>query len=411
MSTALDVIDAGPEHAEAVVDIIHRSFGARPTLDPPSTALDETVESIAEVLAGPGGLLVERRGEPMGALALRRVAARPARPAPGQRRPRPAVAWRRVGHGRRRRGHGRGARQGRHLAARPRGAARHGAVLVASPLPPAAPRRARSSSSARRCGSRARCRRPRRCTTSRAGRPSSSVPATCSCSPATSAPARPRSRRDSARPCGSAGPVTSPTFVLARTHPSLVDGPALVHVDAYRLGSAEEVDDLDLDASADRVGHRRRVGCRRGGAAQRQLAVGDHRGARRPPDRPAGHRDRRRRAIRTATTTSRASSPSSPTARAGPASPPLDPSLVGSRHAPARVRHGDTGRSPSPCTTGPTSWPRRRGRGRWPTASCSHPPSMPRWPTPAPPCRTSPTSPSASVPARSRACGSASSPP
>jgi tRNA threonylcarbamoyladenosine biosynthesis protein TsaE len=48
------------------------------------------------------------------------------------------------------------------------------------------------------------------------------------------------------------GPVTSPTFVLARSHPSLVDGPALMHVDAYRLGSAEEVDDLDLDASADR---------------------------------------------------------------------------------------------------------------------------------------------------------------
>jgi tRNA threonylcarbamoyladenosine biosynthesis protein TsaE len=47
------------------------------------------------------------------------------------------------------------------------------------------------------------------------------------------------------------GPVTSPTFVLARTHPSLVDGPALVHVDAYRLGSAAEVDDLDLDTASD----------------------------------------------------------------------------------------------------------------------------------------------------------------
>ncbi|WP_440710115.1 tRNA (adenosine(37)-N6)-threonylcarbamoyltransferase complex ATPase subunit type 1 TsaE [Herbiconiux sp. YIM B11900] len=43
------------------------------------------------------------------------------------------------------------------------------------------------------------------------------------------------------------GPVTSPTFVLARTHPSLVGGPALVHVDAYRLGSALELDDLDID--------------------------------------------------------------------------------------------------------------------------------------------------------------------
>ncbi|MGQ7295419.1 tRNA (adenosine(37)-N6)-threonylcarbamoyltransferase complex ATPase subunit type 1 TsaE [Quadrisphaera sp. KR29] len=48
---------------------------------------------------------------------------------------------------------------------------------------------------------------------------------------------------------GVRGPVTSPTFVISRVHPSLVGGPALVHVDAYRLGSAAEVDDLDLDAS------------------------------------------------------------------------------------------------------------------------------------------------------------------
>lgn len=51
------------------------------------------------------------------------------------------------------------------------------------------------------------------------------------------------------------GPVTSPTFVIARVHPSLAaargfgaSGPALVHADAYRLGSAVELDDLDLDA-------------------------------------------------------------------------------------------------------------------------------------------------------------------
>jgi ATPase, YjeE family len=47
------------------------------------------------------------------------------------------------------------------------------------------------------------------------------------------------------------GPITSPTFVIARVHPSLCDGPALVHVDAYRLGGRLEVDDLDLDASLD----------------------------------------------------------------------------------------------------------------------------------------------------------------
>jgi tRNA threonylcarbamoyladenosine biosynthesis protein TsaE len=50
---------------------------------------------------------------------------------------------------------------------------------------------------------------------------------------------------------GVRGPVTSPTFVIARTHPSLVGGPALVHVDAYRLGSQLELDDLDLDADLD----------------------------------------------------------------------------------------------------------------------------------------------------------------
>jgi tRNA threonylcarbamoyladenosine biosynthesis protein TsaE len=45
------------------------------------------------------------------------------------------------------------------------------------------------------------------------------------------------------------GAVTSPTFVIARVHRSLVGGPDLVHADAYRLGSLAEVDDLDLDAS------------------------------------------------------------------------------------------------------------------------------------------------------------------
>jgi tRNA threonylcarbamoyladenosine biosynthesis protein TsaE len=41
--------------------------------------------------------------------------------------------------------------------------------------------------------------------------------------------------------------VTSPTFVLARVHRS--GRLPLVHVDAYRLGSMADVDDLDLDAS------------------------------------------------------------------------------------------------------------------------------------------------------------------
>ena len=44
------------------------------------------------------------------------------------------------------------------------------------------------------------------------------------------------------------GRIASPTFVIARVHPGPVP---LVHVDAYRLTSLEEVDDLDLDVSAD----------------------------------------------------------------------------------------------------------------------------------------------------------------
>ena len=49
---------------------------------------------------------------------------------------------------------------------------------------------------------------------------------------------------------GVRGPVTSPTFVIARVHPTLRGGPALVHADAYRLGGVAEIDDLDLDSDA-----------------------------------------------------------------------------------------------------------------------------------------------------------------
>ncbi len=41
------------------------------------------------------------------------------------------------------------------------------------------------------------------------------------------------------------GTIQSPTFVLARTH--RIPGGKLVHVDAYRLSSALELDDLDID--------------------------------------------------------------------------------------------------------------------------------------------------------------------
>lgn len=50
--------------------------------------------------------------------------------------------------------------------------------------------------------------------------------------------------------------IISPTFVLVRIHPSLPagrrpGGPDLVHVDAYRLTSAAEIDDIDLENTMD----------------------------------------------------------------------------------------------------------------------------------------------------------------
>jgi tRNA threonylcarbamoyladenosine biosynthesis protein TsaE len=48
---------------------------------------------------------------------------------------------------------------------------------------------------------------------------------------------------------GVRGRIASPTFVISRVHPSRTDGPALVHVDTYRMADAVEVADLDLDES------------------------------------------------------------------------------------------------------------------------------------------------------------------
>lgn len=50
--------------------------------------------------------------------------------------------------------------------------------------------------------------------------------------------------------------IISPTFVLVRIHPNLPEGrrpggPDLVHVDAYRLESAAEIDDIDLENTMD----------------------------------------------------------------------------------------------------------------------------------------------------------------
>jgi len=248
--TALNVIEAGPEHAAAIVDIIHRSFGARPALDPPSTALDETEQSIATALSDAGGLLVERRGVPMGALlfdesrpgllGLRRVSVDPDLQARGvasamvgvaedtaeergkdglwlhvrQELPETVRFWTRrayhqIGHEGTMLEFGKTLWLSREvhtpdamhaLAARLSTLLRAGDLLVLS---------------------------------------------------GDLGAGKTTFTQGLGEALGVRGPVTSPTFVIARTHPSLVAGPPLVHVDAYRLGDSAEIDDIDLDATHD----------------------------------------------------------------------------------------------------------------------------------------------------------------
>ncbi|MEH3032678.1 MAG: tRNA (adenosine(37)-N6)-threonylcarbamoyltransferase complex ATPase subunit type 1 TsaE, partial [Aeromicrobium erythreum] len=247
---ALDVIDAGPEHAEAIVDIIRRSFGARPELDPPSTALDETPESVAEVLETAGGLLVERRGEPMGALlfdesrpdklGLRRVAVDPDLQARG-------VASAMVGVA--------------EDTAEERG--KDGIWLhVREELPETIQFWARRkyfpvSQEGPLIEFGKTLWLAREVPTPEAmhelaGRVASLVrPGDLLVLSGDLGAGKTTFTQGLGAALDVRGPVTSPTFVLARTHPNLSDGPPLVHVDAYRLGSPEELDDIDLDATTD----------------------------------------------------------------------------------------------------------------------------------------------------------------
>ena len=50
---------------------------------------------------------------------------------------------------------------------------------------------------------------------------------------------------------GVRGRVASPTFIVARVHPSQCDGPDLIHVDAYRITDLNDLETLDLDSSLD----------------------------------------------------------------------------------------------------------------------------------------------------------------
>jgi tRNA threonylcarbamoyladenosine biosynthesis protein TsaE len=231
--------------AADVLAVIHESFGDRPPLDPPATALDETLESVREALDTHGGLLVEHEGQPVGALLLE----------PRGR----LLGLRRVG-----------------VLASVRG------LGVAAKMAS----RAEQIATARHFGGielEARVELPKTVAfwskqgyveSGRNGNrlnmlkmlPITRVLVTAEDTRAYGTWLATVLRRSDlviltgdlgagkttltqgiGEGLGVRGDVTSPTFVISRIHPSLGEGPPLVHVDAYRLGSSADLDDLDLD--------------------------------------------------------------------------------------------------------------------------------------------------------------------
>ena len=240
---------AGPDDADVVHAVIAAAFGARPPLDPPSAALAETVETVRDELAAYGGLLAEADGRAAGALlfapgggllGLRRFGVVP----DAQRQ---GVAGALV------------AAADRHAEA----LGLEGLSVVARVELPGTVRfwerqgfavtgwdgvdlhllrlrpRVVHSGSAEATGALAE---------RLAGMLSAGDLLILT---GDLGAGKTTFTRGLGRGLGVRGEVTSPTFVIARVHPSLGAGPALVHVDAYRLGGVAELDDLDLDASLD----------------------------------------------------------------------------------------------------------------------------------------------------------------
>jgi len=237
--------------AAAVTRLVHAAFGARPPLDPPAPALAETPATVAAEIAGRGGLVTDEDGALVGCvlfgtgpgLRLTRVCSDPA-----VRRQGIAAAL---------------------VAAAEVEAARRGLPLVSlvarreladnvafwtslgyAPVPeelfPAVDRR------------------PHNLLLARATPVTLSVPSPAAMRVLGAALGRLLRAGDLVvltgelaagkttltqgigAGLGVRGPVTSPTFVVAREHPSLHGGPGLLHVDAYRLTGRGELDDLDL---------------------------------------------------------------------------------------------------------------------------------------------------------------------
>ena len=237
----------GPEAAADVLAVVRDAFGARPVLDPPADALGEDLDSIARLLRGRGGLLASIDGTPVGCAVLD---------------PRPdGLMLRRFGVT--------AAAQGRGVATALVDAARAASVGRAAVVVVAREELPATIGFWERHGFVETSRSRPYVELSLALETTFDVPDAEAMRDLGERVGRSLAAGDLVVLTGELGAgkttftqglgvgldvrgrVTSPTFVIARVHPSLVEGADLVHVDAYRLGGLAELDDLDLDTSLD----------------------------------------------------------------------------------------------------------------------------------------------------------------
>jgi tRNA threonylcarbamoyladenosine biosynthesis protein TsaE len=244
-----EIQEVGADRAADVLAVIQAAFANRPVLDPPATALEETAESVAAALAQDGGLLALHEGRPVGTLIFADHG--------------PLLGLRRVGVLEDARRHGIASLLAERAESVARQRGRRGLILEARAELPATVRfwEGHGYSEVDRDGTRLHLQRllPIRLTmptpeeTQEAGRRLGTLlrAGDLVILSGDLGAGKTTFTQGLGDGLGVRGPITSPTFVIARVHPSVSGGPELIHVDAYRLDDAAELDDLDLDTDLD----------------------------------------------------------------------------------------------------------------------------------------------------------------
>ncbi|HYP45934.1 MAG TPA: tRNA (adenosine(37)-N6)-threonylcarbamoyltransferase complex ATPase subunit type 1 TsaE [Propionibacteriaceae bacterium] len=243
---------ASVDDAAGLVEVIHAAFGARPPLDPPSSAISETSASVAATVRAGGGIYATVDSQPAGALLIaplttelatfQRVSVHPQFQRHGVASAMVVAAqdyaaelgFTRVELF---------ARQEfadliaywQHRGFSEVRAAPHG-VILGKALPVSI--RVPTSAAMQRLGEQL----------SELFRPGDLVVASGDLGAG-----KTTLTQGIGRGLGCTDQVISPTFVLSRVHRSAAGRADLVHVDAYRLSSPAEIDDLDLDAAMARA--------------------------------------------------------------------------------------------------------------------------------------------------------------